>query len=147
MQNDVRAGVEIPRSSRVGALFVRIIRREVPLVGKLMRILLGSDIYCRVPENLVLPHPYGITIHPTAVLGANVVILQHATIGAYHDRHWGRSPVIEDEVFIGAGAVVLGPIRVGRGARIGANAVVTKDVPPGKTVVGNDRVVDTIPST
>lgn len=76
----------------------------------------------------------GTVIHPRAVIGNRVVIAPGVVIG-------GRSkikevPVIEDDVEIGVGAKVLGPVRVGRGAVIGANAVVLDDVPPGVVVVG-----------
>jgi len=76
----------------------------------------------------------GIVVHARAVIGDRVKIGQNVTIG-------GRSgsqavPVIEDDVEIGAGACVLGAIRLGRGARIGANAVVLQDVPPGAVAVG-----------
>jgi serine O-acetyltransferase len=76
----------------------------------------------------------GVIIHPRAVIGSGVLIGPQVTIG-------GRSglpdlPVIEDDVYIGNGAKVLGPVRVGRGAKIGANAVVIKDVPAGATAVG-----------
>lgn len=75
-----------------------------------------------------------IVIHRQAVVGNRVNIGPKVTIG-------GRAglpgaPVIEDDVLIGSGAQVLGPIRIGRGAQIGANAVVLKDVPPGATAVG-----------
>ncbi len=131
-----------PSSSRVGALFVRFLRWNVPFVSKVFRVLLGSDIYCRTPASLILPHPYGITIHPAAALGENLVILQHVTIGASHDpRRWEQAPEIEDDVFIGAGAVLMGAIKVGRGAAIGANAVVTRDVPPGSTVIGINHLL------
>jgi len=76
----------------------------------------------------------GIVVHANCVIGNNVKISQNVTIG-------GRSghvavPVIEDDVEIGAGACVLGPIRVGQGAKIGANAVVLNDIPPGAVAVG-----------
>lgn len=130
------------RSSRVGALFVRLLGWNAPVVTKALRVLLGSDIYCRTPSSLILPHPYGITIHPAAVLGENLVILQHVTIGGSSDPDRGEeAPLIEDDVLIGAGAVLLGPIRVGRGAKIGANAVVTRDVPAGRTVVGINQLL------
>ncbi len=129
-------------SSRVGALFVRFLRWNIPFFSKAFRVLLGSDIYCKAPVSLILPHPYGITIHPSAVLGRNLVILQHVTIGASHDPdRKGEAAVIEDDVVIGAGAVLIGPIKVGRGAKIGANAVVTRDVPAGRTVVGINQLL------
>ena len=128
-------------SSTVGRWFVRLLHLNVPVIGKAVRVVLGSDIYCDVPQDLILPHPYGITIHYATKLGRNVVIMQHVTLGGYHDRSWGEAPTIEDDVYVGAGAVVLGPITVGRGAVVGANAVVTRDVPPEATVVGANRIV------
>ncbi|MDO9235912.1 MAG: DapH/DapD/GlmU-related protein, partial [Aquabacterium sp.] len=76
----------------------------------------------------------GVIIHRRAVIGNNVLVGAHVTIGGrgkYHDV-----PVIEDNVMIGTGAKILGPVRIGRGARIGANAVVVHDVPAGATAVG-----------
>ncbi|WP_148715342.1 serine O-acetyltransferase [Chitinolyticbacter meiyuanensis] len=76
----------------------------------------------------------GIVVHANAVIGDNVVISPNVVIG-------GRSklrevPVIEDDVQIGAGACILGPVRIGRGAKVGANAVVLEDIPPGSIAVG-----------
>lgn len=130
-----------PRSSGVGKLFLRILKWNVPLLARMARIILGSDIYCRLPSNLILPHPYGITIYGTTQLGENVVIMQHVTVGTHPDRHSGKHPSSRMNVYIGAGAVVLGPVRIGRSAKIGANAVVTKDIPPRATVVGANRIL------
>ncbi|MCR5195015.1 MAG: hypothetical protein K6D38_01740 [Pseudobutyrivibrio sp.] len=81
----------------------------------------------------MIDHFSCIVIHTDAVVGNNVTIRQGSVIGTN-----GRGvPVVEDGVDIGAGAAVIGPITVGKGAVIGANAVVTKDVPPGGVVVGN----------
>ncbi len=76
----------------------------------------------------------GIVVHARVVIGDRVKISQNVTLG-------GRSgllevPVIEDDVEIGAGACVLGPVRIGKGAKIGANAVVLSDLPPGAVAVG-----------
>ncbi len=128
-------------SSRLGGLFVLLLAREVPVLAKLARIVLGSDIYCPVPRSLRLPHPYGIVVHPDVRLGENVVVMHQVTIGQLEPADVGV-PVIGDDVFLGAGAKVLGAIQVGAGARIGANAVVTRDVPPGATVVGANRIVE-----
>lgn len=76
----------------------------------------------------------GTVIHARAVIGDRVVIGPNITIGG-KTPHW-EVPVIEDDVDIGAGACILGPVRVGRGAVIGANAVVVHDVPPGAVVGG-----------
>ena len=76
----------------------------------------------------------GTVVHRRAVIGARVVIGTCVTIGGRSGH--AQVPVIEDDVFIGTGAKVLGPVRVGRGASIGANAVVLSDVPANAVVVG-----------
>lgn len=86
-----------------------------------------------------MPHPHGIVIPSSARIGQRVVIRHLATIGARHGLP--AAPWIEDDVHIGAGAKQLGDIRVGRGAVIGANAVATRDVPAGATVVGANRLI------
>lgn len=115
-------------------------RRRVPLLGKLLRLLLNSDVYCRADAPILMPHPYGIVIHSGAVIGSRVTVMQQVTIGT-KDPGDNAAPVIEDNVYIGAGAKVLGGIRVGRGAIVGANAVVTRDVPSYCTVVGANRIL------
>ena len=76
----------------------------------------------------------GVVIHSASVIGERVHICQNVTIGRNPERE--GVPVIEDDVYIGPGAVVSGNVRIGRGARIGANAVVLKDIPPGAVAVG-----------
>lgn len=76
----------------------------------------------------------GIVIHRRAIIGNNVQIGAHVTIGGRGNHT--NVPVIEDNVLIGSGAKILGPVRIGGGAKIGANAVVLHDVPPGATAVG-----------
>lgn len=80
----------------------------------------------------VLVHSQGVVINRDVRAGSNIVIEHQVTIGAER----GRSPILEDAVFIGAGAKIIGNIIVGRGAKIGANAVVVKNVPPFCTAVG-----------
>jgi serine O-acetyltransferase len=94
----------------------------------------GADIplNCRIGGGLAIPHPNGVVIHPNSTIGPNCLIFQQVTIGMSH----GGVPQIGGHVDIGAGAKLLGPIRVGDHARIGANAVVMCDVPPGSTAVG-----------
>ncbi len=93
-------------------------------------VVSGADIplNCNLGGGLVLKHPTGIVIHPSAVIGPNCLILQQVTIAGV--------VVIEGHVDIGAGAKILGPVTIGAHAKIGANAVVIKDVPAGCTAVG-----------
>jgi len=115
-------------------------RHRVPVLSKLVRVLLHCDIYCDLKDSIVnMPHPYGIAVHSGARIGRGVTLLQQVTIGARSGV--AAAVVIEDGVYIGAGAKVLGAIRIGRDATIGANAVVNRDVPPGATVVGANRIV------
>jgi serine O-acetyltransferase len=132
-----------PHNPIAARLLLFLVRHRVPVLTRLCEIVLGGDISCPLPHPVWLPHPYGITIHCGAVIGRNVVLMQQVTIGGRYDDN--RAPVIEDDVFIGAGARIIGPIRVGRGAKIGANAVVFKDVPPGATVVGFGQIVKKAP--
>src|SRR6478609_9435800 len=98
-------------------------------------ILTQSDIApeAKLGKNLMLPHPNGVVIHEDAVVGDDCMIMQQVTIGMIGD---GEVPIVGNRVYIGAGAKIIGKLTVGDGARIGANAVVTKDVPPGCTAIG-----------
>lgn len=117
-------------------------RRNIPLVSRFVRVLFNSDIQSRLPPDVHLPHPYGIIVHPQAVIGRRVTLMQQVTIGG-RDHRENIAPLIGDDVYIGAGARVLGDVRIGHGVVIGANAVVTRDIPPGVTVVGANRIVAT----
>lgn len=115
-------------------------RTRLPFAARLVNWALGCAVRCRVRWPILMPEPSGIFIDRDASLGRRVTVMHQVTIGWQHpaDR---RMPVIEDNVLIGAGAKILGPVRVGRGARIGANAVVTRDVPSHCTVVGANRIL------
>jgi serine O-acetyltransferase len=92
------------------------------------------DLRSKIGGGLLLPHPNGIVIHPNTIIGNNCLIFQQVTIGTN-----GNSPIpptISDHVDIGAGAKILGNITIGYLAKIGANAVVTKNVPARSTAVG-----------
>jgi serine O-acetyltransferase len=98
-------------------------------------IITQSDIEPRAQlgQRLMLPHPNGVVIHEDAIVGDDCMIMQQVTIGMIGDA---EVPTIGNNVYIGAGAKIIGKVSVGDGARIGANAVVTQDVPTNCTAVG-----------
>jgi serine O-acetyltransferase len=103
------------------------------------RSLTGIEIHpaARVGDALFIDHGMGVVIGETAELGANVTLYQGVTLGGTGFATGKRHPTVQDNVTIGSGAKLLGPITIGHGAKIGANAVVIHDVPPNSTVVGN----------
>lgn len=106
------------------------------LFDHIHRIIFASDIPASVKlgKNIQLPHyGLGIVIHPKSTIGDNCKIFQNVTIGC---RNGDGPPIIGNNVFIGSGACILGKIKIGDNAKIGANAVVLKDVLPNETVVG-----------
>jgi len=116
-------------SEQTGAI-ARIMRFYHVLEHRFWSVVTASDIplNCQVGGGLVLPHPNGIVIHPSAVIGVNCTIFQQVTIV--------NRVRIGGQVDIGAGAKILRYVTIGDRAKIGANAVVLKDVPPGATAVG-----------
>jgi serine O-acetyltransferase len=118
------------------ALGIPIVPRAFAHVA---RVLTGVEIHAaaRVGDGLFVDHGSGVVIGETAEIGENVTIYQGVTLGGTGFATGKRHPTVQDNVTIGAGAQLLGPITVGHGAKIGANAVVVHDVPPNSTVVGN----------
>jgi serine O-acetyltransferase len=111
------------------------------LINHVARLLTGIDIHpgASVGRNLFIDHGQGVVIGETALIGDDVTIYQSVTLGGTDPSNGvagKRHPTLSDGVIIGSGAAVLGPIVVGARARIGANAVVTRDVPEGATMVG-----------
>jgi serine O-acetyltransferase len=108
------------------------------LVSNLNRFLTGIEIHpgARIGRRFFIDHGMGVVIGETAEIGDDVTIYQGVTLGGVSLDPGKRHPTIEDDVVIGAGAAVLGPFTVRKGARIGSNAVVLKEVPEGATVVG-----------
>jgi serine O-acetyltransferase len=103
------------------------------LLSQFARWLTGIEIHpgARLGRRLLIDHGMGVVIGETAMVGDNVTLYQNVTLGGVSLNPGKRHPTIEDDVVIGAGAAVLGPFTVGRGARIGSNAVVLREVPPG----------------
>ena len=113
----------------------RLLGRFVSHVG---RMVTGIEIHpgAQIGRRLFIDHGMGVVIGETSVIGDDVTLYHQVTLGGVTWSPGKRHPTVGDGVVVGAGAQVLGPITVGRDARIGANAVVLKDVPPGATMVG-----------
>ena len=103
------------------------------------RTVTGIEIHpaAQVGDGLFIDHGMGVVIGETAEIGENVTLYQGVTLGGTGFAAGKRHPTVQDNVTIGSGAKLLGPITIGHGAKIGANAVVIHDVPPNSTVVGN----------
>ncbi len=108
------------------------------LVSEISRLLTGIEIHpgAKLGRRLVIDHGIGVVIGETAIVGDDCIIFHGSTLGGLKFDPVKRHPTVGNKVLIGTGAKVLGPITVGDGAMIGANAVVTKDVPAGATMVG-----------
>lgn len=102
------------------------------------RWLTGIEIHpgATIGRRFFIDHGMGVVIGETALVGDNVTLYQGVTLGGTSWNKGKRHPTLGDGVIVGAGAKILGPFSVGAGAKIGSNAVVTKEVPPGATVVG-----------
>ena len=115
------------------------------VISQFSRFLTGIEIHpkAKIGKNLFIDHGMGVVIGETSEIGDNVTIYHMVTLGGISpsiesdsQRNIKRHPTLKDNVVVGAGAQVLGPIVVGKNAKIGANAVVTKDVPENAVMVG-----------
>ncbi len=108
-------------------------------ISMLTRALTGIEIHpaARIGEGLFIDHGAGVVIGETADIGNDVTLYQGVTLGGTGFATGKRHPTVQDNVTIGSGAKLLGPITIGHGAKIGANSVVITDVPANATVVGN----------
>jgi serine O-acetyltransferase len=115
----------------------------VPLLPRtlatLSRAITGIEIHpaAKIGDGFFIDHGLGVVIGETAEIGNDVTLYQGVTLGGTGFATGKRHPTVEDNVTIGSGAKLLGPIQIGHGAKIGANTVVIHDVPPNSTVVGN----------
>ena len=108
------------------------------LISQLSRFLTGIEIHpgAKIGKGLFIDHGMGVVIGETAEVGDNVTLYHGVTLGGTGKDKGKRHPTIEDDVLIGTGAKVLVPITIGKGAKIGSNAVVLKNVPAKATAVG-----------
>jgi serine O-acetyltransferase len=115
----------------------------VPLLPRSMsmftRAVTGIEIHpaAQIDRGLFIDHGSGVVIGETAKIGRDVTLYQGVTLGGTGFAAGKRHPTVQDNVTIGSGAKLLGPITIGHGSKIGANSVVITDVPPNTTVVGN----------
>ena len=115
------------------------------IISQTVRFFTGIEIHpgAKIGKNLFIDHGMGVVIGETSEIGNNVTIYHAVTLGgsspsidSERQRHEKRHPTIGDDVVIGSGAQIIGPIKVGNNSRIAANAVVVKDVPDNATMVG-----------
>ena len=123
------------------AKFILIAR----IISQFSRFLTGIEIHpkANIGKNLFIDHGMGVVIGETSEIGDNVTIYHMATLGGIspsinsnEQRNIKRHPTLKDNVVVGSGAQILGPVIVGKNAKIGENAVVTKDVPENAVMVG-----------
>ena len=115
------------------------------IISQLSRFLTGIEIHpgAKIGRNLFIDHGMGVVIGETSEIGNNVTIYHMATLGGIapsinsnNQRQVKRHPTLGDCVVVGSGAQILGPVKIGTHAKVGANAVVTKDVPENAVMVG-----------
>ena len=115
------------------------------IISQLSRFLTGIEIHpkAKIGKNLFIDHGMGVVIGETSEIGDNVTIYHMVTLGGIspsidsnHQRNLKRHPTLKDNVVVGSGAQILGPVTIGENAKIGANAVVTKNVPEKAVMVG-----------
>ncbi|MFZ4403280.1 MAG: serine O-acetyltransferase EpsC [Pseudobdellovibrionaceae bacterium] len=109
------------------------------LISELARFLTGIEIHpgAQIGQRLVIDHGMGTVIGETVILGNDCIVFHGVTLGGLRFDPVKRHPTLGDRVLVGAGAKILGPINIGDDSKIGANSVVTKDVPARTTFKGS----------
>lgn len=120
------------------ALYVRRFLLAARAVSQIGRLLTGIEIHpgAKIGKGLLIDHGSGVVIGETAEIGDYCLLYQGCTLGGTGKDKGKRHPTLGNGVMVGCGAKVLGPFKVGDGAKIAANAVVLSEVPPGATAVG-----------
>lgn len=135
------------RNTSIAETYLWLARRpRLRPLRRLMDILLNTEIECEIPERLFLGHPYGIIVGPYSKLGNDVVLNQQVTLGGKNPWHSDPDiskefPTLEEGVYVGAGAKILGHITIGAWSIVGANAVVTRDIPANSVAVGFNKLL------
>jgi serine O-acetyltransferase len=134
------AGVQALLAHRVAhALYEAGVPLAPGAIAYLSRSVTGVEIHpaAKIGPEFFIDHGSGVVIGETAEIGRRVTLYQGVTLGGTGFQPGKRHPTLGDNVTVGSGAKLLGPIAVGDGAKVGANTVVVEDVPPSSTVVGN----------
>ena len=113
------------------------------IVSQFARFITGIEIHpgAKIGKRLFIDHGMGIVIGETATVGNDCIIYHGATLGGTGKDKYKRHPDLGNNVMVGSGAKVLGPIKIGNNVKIGANSVVLKDIPDNVTVVGFERII------
>lgn len=124
-------------------MWLRGWRVPARLISLWTRVVTGVEIHpgATIGRRFFIDHATGVVIGETAEIGDDVMLYQDVTLGGRSLERGKRHPTLLDGVVVGAGARVLGPITLGRGVQVGANAVVVRDVPDGAVVVGVPGVI------
>lgn len=132
-------GLHAVRFHRVAhKLYLKRRYKTARAINYISRVLTGADIHpgATIGRNFFIDHATGVVIGETSEIGENVSVYQGVTLGGVSTEKRKRHPTIGNNVVIGAGATILGPITIGDNVRVGAGSVVIKSVPPNCTVVG-----------
>lgn len=116
-------------------------KNSYPRLHRLICVILNSDVFCQIPDGLILPHPYGVVIHSETIIGENTIVMQQVTMGGKSLINPTGAPTLGNNCYVGAGAKILGSVKIGNHVTVGANAVVTKDVPDNCVVVGVNKIL------
>lgn len=108
------------------------------IISQINRFITGIEIHpgARIGKGFFIDHGMGVVIGETTEIGDNVTLYQGVTLGGTGKEKGKRHPTLGNNIVVGSGAKILGPLKIGDNAKIGAGAVVLKDVPPNSTVVG-----------
>ena len=114
------------------------------MLANITRWITGIEIHpgAVIGKRVVIDHGMGVVIGETAEIGDDVLMYHGVTLGGKSLKEGKRHPTVGSNVIIGAGAKIIGPILVGDDVKIGANAVITKDVPAGNTAVGDNKFIE-----
>lgn len=133
------------RNGPLAEAYLFCLRRKWRLLGRFFGLLLACEIRSEVPERLIIPHPAGIVVANGARIANDVVLLQQATLGCLGvyagSVENDGDPTLEEGVYVGPGARILGRVTIGAWSIIGANAVVTESVPAHSIVVGHNKIL------